>query len=351
MRTFKKWFRVGSLAIVAGCVVAGCKQHDEGPDVVAKVNNVRILRSDLDKIVKQQIAGARQKITPEQENVLRLQIVQQLIGQQVFLEKAAKLGLTATDKQVDDRLNQEKAPFTKEEFAKKLQELGMSEDEVKRELRKQLTLEKLFEQITSKIVISDADTQSSYDAHKAEFRIAEPRYVLAHIFVTGRPVSATPAPGKAKNEAEARQKIAMAHARLEAGEDFAAVAAKYSEDPSAASNGGQITLTESQLQSTTTSAASRAAIAKLKPGEFSAVIPVTNPVTQRPEGYRIIKLIGKVAAGQRELSDPEVQTQIRNQLRKQREQYLKAAYDEAVRSGADIHNYYAERIVKDAGLK
>ena len=101
---------------------------------------------------------------------------------------------------------------------------------------------------------------------------------------------------------------------------------------------------ESQLKNT--DAATRDAILKLKPGQFSEVIPVINPTTRQQFGYRIIKLLGKETAGQRDLNDPQVQQFIRNQLRSQREQILRAAYDEVLRDNAEVHNYYAEQILK-----
>jgi peptidyl-prolyl cis-trans isomerase SurA len=64
-----------------------------------------------------------------------------------------------------------------------------------------------------------------------------------------------------------------------------------------------------------------------------------------------VKLIGKEAAGQRDLNDPQVQQFIRNQLRSQREQILRAAYDEVLRDNAEIHNYFAEGILKNTGTK
>ena len=60
-----------------------------------------------------------------------------------------------------------------------------------------------------------------------------------------------------------------------------------------------------------------------------------------------MKLIGKEAAGQRDLNDPQVQQYIRNQLRSQREQILRAAYDEVLRDNAEIHNYFAEGILEE----
>jgi peptidyl-prolyl cis-trans isomerase SurA len=62
-------------------------------------------------------------------------------------------------------------------------------------------------------------------------------------------------------------------------------------------------------------------------------------------------LIGKETAGQRDLNDPQVQQFIRNQLRSQREQILRAAYDEVLRDNAEIRNYYAEQILKNTGTK
>ena len=102
---------------------------------------------------------------------------------------------------------------------------------------------------------------------------------------------------------------------------------------------------ESQLKNT--DPATRDAVLKLKPGQYSNIIPMVNPESRQPVGYRIVKLIGKEAAGQRDLNDPAVQQWIRNQLRTQREQLLRAAYDEVLRNKAEIHNYYAENILKN----
>ena len=72
-----------------------------------------------------------------------------------------------------------------------------------------------------------------------------------------------------------------------------------------------------------------------------------NPQSHQQGGYQIIKLIGKDVAGQRDFNDPQVQQFIRNKLRSQREQILRAAYDEVLRDNAEVHNYYAEQILKE----
>ena len=88
-------------------------------------------------------------------------------------------------------------------------------------------------------------------------------------------------------------------------------------------------------------------MSKLKSGQYSPIITITNPQTKQVFGYRIVKLVAKEPAGQRELADPRVQQAIREQLRDRREQLLKAAYYEVIRDQAKVQNYYAEQVLKN----
>jgi peptidyl-prolyl cis-trans isomerase SurA len=334
------------LLILTGCPGKG------SDNAMAKVNGYKIERSEVDKAYNKQIAGNPQKLTTEQEQALRLQVLQQIINLQLYLQKAEKLGIVATDEEIESKLNQEKAPYTKEEFAKKLHDLGTTEEDLKQEIRRNLIIDKLFnKEIASKVAISDSDIQNYYNDHKAQFNVIEPQYYLAHIFVGSQPVAPPGAvAGKAQNDLQAREKIRMIYNRLESGEDFAAVAAQFSEDQDTARSGGELGATpESQLKNT--DPATRDAIAKLKPGQFSEIIQIINPTTGKALGYRIVKLLGKEVAGQRSLSDPTVQQAIRNQIRNQREQFLRAAYDEELRDNAEIHDYYAEQVLKSYGAQ
>jgi len=331
--------------------LTGCPGK-KGDDAMAKVNSYKIQRSELDKAYNKQVAGSPVKPTPEQEQALRLQLLQQIISVQLYLQKAEKLGIVATDEEVDTKLNQAKAPYTKEEFAKKLHDEGFTEDDLKQDIRRNLVIDKLLnKEIASKVTISDADIQSYYNDHKAQFNVIEPQYYLAHIYVSSLPNAPAGAiPDKAQNDAQARQKIQMIYHRLESGDDFATLASRYSEDLDTARSGGELGPTpESQLKNT--DPATRDAVAKLKPGQFSEVIQIVNPATQKVLGYRIVKLLGKEPAGQRTLTDPTVQQAIRNQLRNQREQFLRAAYDEELRDSAEIHNYFIEQILKSYGAQ
>lgn len=338
--------------LVFAFLFSGCNRQDSDKDVMAKVNGYKILRSEVDKAYTSQTAGSPQKLSPLEDQAMRLNILRQLIDVRLQLQKAEKLGIVATDDEVDSKFNQAKAPYTKEEFEKQLKNLDLTEEEYKQQIRRNLTIDKLMnKEIASKVTITDADIQSYYNQNKAQFNLIEPRYYLAHIFVTDQAGQQSAGiPDKAQNDAQALKKIQIAHNRLESGEDFASVAARYSEDPDTRNNGGELgTTPESQLKHT--DPATRDAIMKLKPGQYSSPVTVVDPETHQQIGYRIIKLAGKEAAGQRELSDPAVQQWIRNQLRTQREQILRAAYDEILHDGADVRNYYAEQILNEAGQK
>ncbi|HXB22226.1 MAG TPA: SurA N-terminal domain-containing protein [Candidatus Solibacter sp.] len=332
--------------LLAGCT--GCNRQESDKDVMAKVNGYKILRSEVDKTYNSQIANSPQKPTPLEEEGARLNILRLIIDVQLHLQKAEKLGIVAPEDEVDGKLNQAKAPYTKEEFDKKLKSLGLTEDEYKQELRHNITIEKLLnKEFASKITISDADIQNYYDQHKAEFNLIEPQYYLAHIFVHAPPSGPSQA-SRSESDAQARKKTQMIYNRLESGEDFANLATKYSDDVDTARNGGELSpAPESTLKSL--DPPTWEAIQKLKAGQYSNILPVVNPQSHQQAGYRIIKLIHKENQGQRELSD--VQQWIRNQLRGQREQLLRAAYDEALHDNAEIHNYYAEQIVKNVGQK
>jgi peptidyl-prolyl cis-trans isomerase SurA len=89
------------------------------------------------------------------------------------------------------------------------------------------------------------------------------------------------------------------------------------------------------------------AIGRLKPSQYTDVLPIVNPVSHRTEGYAIYKLISKEAAGQRELNDPSVQQRIRSDLREGHAQLLKAAYFEVLHDDAKVHNYLADRILRE----
>jgi peptidyl-prolyl cis-trans isomerase SurA len=329
----------------------GCISKQENSDVMASVDGRRIYRADVEKYYQNQTSGSQQQPQAEQATNLRLNILRELIDDEILMRRAEKLGLLATDDEVDKKLNEIKSPYSQEQFNQKLKEKRLSVEDFKRDLRRSLTVEKVLnKEITSKINVTDQDISNYYNSHKSEFNLIEPQYHLAQILVTTQPNPQVHnfKNDKAPNEAEARKKVQMLSNRLDSGEDFATLAMNYSEDTETSGNGGDLGFTpESSLNNT--DSLTREAVLKLKPGQYSPVITVVNPSTKRLFAFRIVKLISKEPAGQRELSDPRVQQAIRQQLIDRREQLLKAAYYEDLRDQAKVTNYYAEEILRTTG--
>jgi len=331
-------------------LIAGCQK---GPQqgVAATVNGHPIMQSEVDKLYAAQMANNPQQQQPsaDQVDAVKLNVLHDLIDSQIIEQRAAKLNLTATNDEVDAKFNDMKAPYTEEQFQAKLKASNHTVDDVKHDLRRSLTVDKLInKEINSKVTVTDTEVADYYNAHKSEFNLIENQYHLAQIIVT-----ATPSPNsgnlqnsKATSDADAKKKIQAIKNRLDAGEDFGSLAINFSENPQTASNGGDMgMLSESQLRSNPTV---YEAISKLKPGQSTDIIPF--PDASDPHkigGYAIFQLIERAAAGQRDLNDPRVQQAIRQQLRDGRSQLLKNAFFAMLRDQSKIENYFAEQIFKN----
>jgi peptidyl-prolyl cis-trans isomerase SurA len=351
MRSFRQVSFPVALLLVAGLLpmVAGCNRSHSA-DVVATVNGHAIMRSEMDKSYAAQLGDAQQQQQPpsdDQADSLRLNVLRALIDEEIVQQRAAKMNLTATNEEVDAKLAEMKAPYTEEQFDQRLKANHTTLDDVKHDLRRTLTINKLLnKEINSKITVTDADVTNYYNQHKAEFNLIETQYHLAQIQVTSVP-SAQPGNlqgSKATTDAEAKKKIQALKNRLDSGEDFGAIAMNFSEQPETAPNGGDMGfVAESRMRS---DPAIYAAITKLKPGQITDIMPIIYPQTKKPVGYAIYKLLSREPAGQRDLNDPRVQQAIRQQLHDGRSQLLKNAYFEMLRDQAKVENFFAEQIFK-----
>lgn len=350
-RTRANFTAAALLSVALFSALAGCHRSPSA-DVVATVNGKEILRAELERNYQASIGDSPQKPTPEEADIRRLSVLHQMIQDEILDQQAAKLNLTASDEDVNAKLAEIKAPYTDEQFNAMLKQRTLSLDDFKRDIRRGLTQTKLMnKEIESKINISDAQIAAFYAAHKADFNLIEPQYHLARIVVTTTSAQQSPnlQSEKPTNEGDAKRKIDTAYSQLESGVDFATVAMNISEDPNTASNGGDMGFArESQLKS---DPELYEAIGKLKPDQFTDVIPVYDDTTpgHRIAGYAIYKLISREPAGQRELADPRVQQAIHQSLHDSQKQLLQTAYLETLTDGAKVRNYLAEQILKQGG--
>ena len=332
-------------------VFTGCKRSPN-PDVMATVNGKEILRSDLEKKYQSLKAGmgaTPQAPTSSQADIERLAVLRQMIDEEILQQRAAKLNLTASDEDVNAKINEMKAPFTQEKFDEQLKAHNLTIDDLRRDERRNLTQTKLLnKEVESKVNISDAEIQGYFAQHKAEYNFIEPQYHLAQIAVSSAASaqSGNLQNNKASGDADAKKKILALKAKLQNGEDFGAIAANFSENPNTAQNNGDMGLiAESQLRG---DQEVFSAISKLQQGQISDIITIYDPA-HHPAGYAIFKLIGREPAGQRDLNDPRVVQVIRQGLREARVQLLRSAYLETLHNDARVHNYLADKILSQNG--
>ncbi len=325
--------------------LGGCSQTERhAPDVWAVVNGTEIKRDDVEKYYRSQVNPEAQKPTQEDSLSLKLNVVEQLINNEILLERAKKLNLQASDGEVEDKFTELKSPFTEDEFQRQLKARGMSVDDLKRDLRRQLSIQKLLNrEVAAKITITDQDVVDFYSANLNQFNVAEPQYRISQIVITPRKdvQIRNRKNDDATNEAEAQRKAKMIMDKLNSGADFAQLAMDYSEDVNTAANGGDLGyIPESSLNQADPSL--KKLVITLKPGQ------VSQPIVLK-DSTRILKLVAREAAGQRGINDPQVQQTIRDTLRDRKEQLLRAAYLAVARDEAKVTNYLAEQVVETAG--
>jgi peptidyl-prolyl cis-trans isomerase C len=143
-----------------------------------------------------------------------------------------------------------------------------------------LASEYLRKGLTDTVTVTDEDVKIYYQAHKEEF--GTPETVKARHILVAAQKSATEDERKA-----AREKAEGLQKRARSGEDFAKLAAEYSDDPASKTRGGDLGFfTKGRMVPEFEKAAF-----SLKPGEISDVI-------ETPLGYHIIKVEEKKEAVQ-----------------------------------------------------
>ena len=323
-------------------VFTACKSKPP-VNVAAMVGNRAITYEELEKNFQSRFEPGQERSSDDQIMIQKVEILRGLIDSEIMLQRAEKLGLMAVDADVETKLNELKAPYTQEEFQKQLASKKLTLDDLKQQLRKDLSIQKLFnKEITSHISISDADVANFYNSNKASFNLVEPQVHMAQILVTPFPDPniRNLKNDKAQTDDQAKKKIFMIEQRLKQGDDFAMIAQSYSEDPNTAPNGGDLGFVqESALEKVQPEL--RKMVMSLQPGQMS-------PIIHTQAGYSILKVFSKEPSGQRELTDPRVQQTIREQLLNRKDQLLKAAYYDVARNETKVTNYLSKRIVDES---
>ena len=332
--------RLGALVLLlASCGRDGYPKRE----VWAEVNGYPIYRDQVENYYRRQASSAPGPVSEEQALSLKLSLLNELIDNQLLLQRAAELRLVVPEADVDRRIAELQSPYSAEAFQKKLADDGLTAADLREQVRQSLLVRKLLDrEIHSRVRVTPAEIEAYYQRNKARFEVSETRYHLAQILVspTRDPRLQDSRRSDAVGRSEAERKVRMIEGRLGSGADFAQLAGEYSEDPATASEGGDMGFVP---------ASTLAADAKLRDGVgLLRVGQVSRVIRDGGGNYHILKLLGREEAGQRLLSDPEVQRTIRDTLLSQREELLKAAYLEDLRNRAKVNDELARRTVSAA---
>ena len=334
-----------TLLVLLACLAAvSCSSNTNvSDDIVARVNGKQITAAELDKQYQTRINGAPQAPTPEEGQALKFQLLTQMIDDEILVQMAASSGLNATDAEVDTKFTDLKSQYTEEAFQKVLTDQKVTPEDIKTDMRKTLTLEKLItKEITSRVNVSEKEIKDVFDKNKESFNLAE-GYHLQHIMVTPFPEAQINNAKKddAKSPAEAKSKADRLFRDIQGGQDFAVVARDWSEDADSAPKGGDLSF-RSLAEIEKIDPKLSQAVQRLKVGESS-------PLLETRYGYHILKLLERDPGGQKDLSSAQVQSQIRQVIFNQKEQMLRAAFSEVARNKAQVNNYLAERMLESVG--
>jgi peptidyl-prolyl cis-trans isomerase SurA len=328
------------------CLAAGCGDSPQqrpastpSPDVWAVIGDREIRKEEVERAYRRVAATTP---TPSDDEALaaKLRLLEELIQQDILLERARTLKIEVPDPDLDKAFAERKSNMPEEAFRKELDQRGLTADDMRRDLRRELTVQKLLEQeVTSKIVIADQDVRDFYEKNRAQFNVSEPRYRIAQIVITPArdPQLRNRANDDAATPAEAQRKLQMLVARLKSGGSFAQLATDYSEDPRSAPQGGDLGfVSASQLNQV--APALRQAVLKAKPGDVTTV--------SAGGGHVLVLVVGREDAGQRDLTSPGVREGITDLLRNRKEQVLTAAYVAASRNDVRVVNHLARQLLE-----
>lgn len=339
----RNWILVGAVLLgvgASGCNRGGTGSASDSSGAAALVNGKPISRAQVDDYFKVRTQDAAEKPTGDAANVLKLEILRQLIETEIMSQKAEELKLKPTDSEIDAQLKTLKGDATDEAFKKTLADRGISELDLRREVSQNLMMQKVVEnQVGSKINVTDEEITKFYNENKEAFNIKEPMFRIGLIAVT----SDASAPvnnlrnDKALNEEQALRKIQMIETRARAGDDFQQLASEYSEDPQTAQLGGDLGYQPASMLERF-GPSFRDQVLKMKAGDMTPVIRADN-------SYWLFKLLGRREPGQHDLSNPEIKEGIKSELQSRKQQVLTAAFSEELHDNAHVENLLAREIM------
>jgi peptidyl-prolyl cis-trans isomerase C len=229
---------------------------------------------------------------------LKADVVESFINLILLDQYSQKQGLQIDDAQVEQLYQKAMAKYpSKRQFKSSLKETGLTEADLRTRLKRTLSAQNVSQKlIVPTITVTDEEIKAYYDANAYEFE-HDVQVHAAHILIKVFPFA------NAEDRQKAKQRILDIQKKVQEGEDFAVLAAKYSEGPSKIQGGDLGYLGSAQM-----APAFETAAFSLQPGEVSDVVTT-------PFGFHLIKVYDRKPAGKVPFSEagPQLKDRLYNE--------------------------------------
>ena len=272
--------RIPSLlvAALAALTLAACAGDDDDKvpaDAVAIVAGEPIAKTDFDALMRRAEAGAKSQGrkfpdagSPEY-NQLKRQALEILTQREEYEQEANDLGIEVSDSDVEKRLEQLKKQYfagNEKRYQAQLKESGLVENDLREDIRSQLIAEKIYNEVTKGVKVTDKDISAYYGSHKQQYTQPETREIR-HILV-----------------GEKQKALAdRLYDQLKADPSrFAALAKQHSKDPGSKNQGGKLTIVRGQT------------VAPFDQTAFLMRVGQISRPVKTQYGYHVIQAIGQI---------------------------------------------------------
>ena len=254
--------------------------------VVAIVNDQLVTLYELNIKIKELTGMAPDEIRTRSEKDFmqaRRDVLDILINDKIAQGKIKELEITVSQEDVDKAIEKVKqdSQITQEDLLAKLKERGMSLEAYRENVKNELERMQLINyEVKSKIILREEEVRKYYDEHKGEFT-SQGKVRLSIIFLKQEDPASTVEADAVKKKGE------LIMQKIRDGENFGALAKKYSQGPGADEGGDLGLFKEPDLN------AEMAEIVKNLPAGG------VSPLIIMPNGIRIMKVTEKDPGGEK----------------------------------------------------
>ena len=313
-----RWTGVFLMFLVATGIATAQDQAPGSPSV-ATVNGVPISQEDFDFEFQQTIGQMAQQgrmVGEESMPMVRESVIGRMIEEELLYQDTQARGIEVAEQRVSQELARVKARFgSEEEFQRTLSTLKISEDDLKRKIRRGLAIQQLIGQLVADVQVSDDEMKAFYEENTNLFQTPE-QIQASHILIKVAPEADD------DQKKAAQKKIRDLQKKVRAGEDFAELAKSHSEGPSSARGGDLGYFGRGQM---------------VKPFEDAAFALEKDEVSEVVEtrfGYHLIKLTDRRPAGTIEYE--EAKERIAQNIKKEKDGQVVRQHLEMLRAKAEI---------------